>query len=134
MKRVVVWITPMGKPRMTQRDKWAKRPCVMKYRAFSDELRRQVKGEDFEDAYSLSWVAYLPIPKSWSKKKKEEMRGDYHRQKPDRDNIDKAILDTLFKDDSGIAIGNLTKKWDDGQGPRIELTWSCFGEQCFPGC
>jgi len=38
----------------------------------------------------VSWDAYLPMPKSWSKKKKSAMAGRPHRQKPDRDNIDKA--------------------------------------------
>ena len=32
-------IIPLGKPRMTQRDKWAKRPAVLRYRAFKDECR-----------------------------------------------------------------------------------------------
>lgn len=32
-------IVPVPKPRMTQRDKWQKRPAVMRYRAFCDEVR-----------------------------------------------------------------------------------------------
>ncbi|GAG23977.1 unnamed protein product, partial [marine sediment metagenome] len=34
-----VKVTPNTKPRMTKRDKWKKRPCVIKYRKFCDELR-----------------------------------------------------------------------------------------------
>ena len=119
--KITVKITPLGKPRQTRADKWKKRPCVMRYRAFADEIRRQV-GKVPDDAECVSWVAYLPMPeKSWSKKKRDALRGQLHRQKPDRDNIDKAILDALFKDDSGIAAGTLCKRWDDGGGPRIEL-------------
>lgn len=32
-------ICPLPKPRMTQRDRWAKRPAVLRYRAFCDEVR-----------------------------------------------------------------------------------------------
>ena len=36
---VVYPITPVPKPRMTRRDRWAKRPCVLRYWAFKDEVR-----------------------------------------------------------------------------------------------
>lgn len=32
--------TPVGKPRQTQRDKWAERDCVLRYRAWADRARR----------------------------------------------------------------------------------------------
>ena len=113
-------VMPMGKPRMTRRDKWAKRPCVMRYRAFCDEVRAHAK--DFpEDCYRLDWIAYLPMPKSWSKAKKDKMQGELHQAKPDRDNIDKAILDALLKEDCMVAQGTLEKRWDDGHGSRIEM-------------
>ena len=113
-------VVPMGKPRMTRRDKWAKRPCVLRYYEFKDRIREFT--ETFpRDAIRIDWVAYLPIPKSWSKKKKEETMGGLHRSKPDRDNIDKAILDAILKDDSLVAQGTLEKRWDDSHGPRIIL-------------
>ena len=118
-------IVPMGKPRMTQRDKWKKRSCVERYHAFCDSLRAQVKAP--ASAGDVSWVAYFPMPKSWSKKRKAAMKGQPHRQRPDRDNIDKAILDALFKEDSGIYTGRLAKYWDDGQGARIEIRIGAVG-------
>jgi Holliday junction resolvase RusA-like endonuclease len=121
---IVVRLIPIGKPRMTQRDKWAKRPAVIRYREFADSLRLQIGHLVPPDVLRLSWIAYFPMPESWSKKKKEEMRGKPHRQKPDRDNVDKAILDSLFDDDSGIASGTLDKRWDDDGGARIELTFN----------
>ena len=123
---IVIDIEPMGKPRMTKRDKWKERPCVMRYRAWSDELRLKA-GTVPDGAYGLDWCVFIEMPKSWSKKKKEEMRGKEHQVKPDRDNIDKAILDCLFKDDERddciIAVGELEKFWDDGAGTRLELSW-----------
>ena len=38
----------MGKPRMTQRDKWKKRPCVLRYHAFRDKMRHVIKSIDFD--------------------------------------------------------------------------------------
>jgi Holliday junction resolvase RusA-like endonuclease len=113
-------ITPIGKPRMTQRDKWKKRPCVVKYRAFADELRAKVGPIEGKPS-CVSWIAYIPMPKSWSKKKREAMHLQLHDQKPDRDNIDKAILDTLFEDDKSIAAGEIVKVWTDKPVGRIHL-------------
>ena len=36
---VIFRVTPIGKPRMTQRDRWKKRPPVVRYHAFKDQLR-----------------------------------------------------------------------------------------------
>lgn len=113
---------PMGKPRMTQRDKWKKRPCVMRYRAWADKARAAAPKSLPIQPLSVSWVAYLPMPKSWNRYRRETLQGKLHRQKPDRDNIDKAVCDALWKDDSVIALGSLEKRWDDGKGPRIEVT------------
>ncbi len=114
----------MSKPRMTRADRWKKRPCVTRYWSWKDELNRQ-----FDELYpdhtgtpiALSWRAFIKIPKSWSKKKKEAMKGQPHRQKPDRDNIDKAILDALFSEDKTISSGLIEKFWADDEGERIEL-------------
>ena len=124
MPTKIINIVPMGKPRQTRSDKWKKRPCVMRSRAFSDEIRKQVGGY-LEDVINMDFKAYLPIPKSWSKKKVAAMRGQPHRTKPDIDNIAKQIFDSLCKDDSGIYSSVMSKYWDDGHGPRIVLSWEC---------
>ena len=51
------------------------------------------------------------MPKSWSAKKKVEMIGQYHRAKPDTDNLLKAFQDSLYADDSFIADIRGTKLW-----------------------
>jgi Holliday junction resolvase RusA-like endonuclease len=118
--RFVIRITPMGKPRMTRRDKWKKRPTVVRYRAYADALRAACEGRPLAPL-AVSWQAYFPLPASWSKAKKEASRGQPHRSKPDRDNIDKGILDALWDKDQCVALGSLSKFWDDGGGARIEL-------------
>ncbi len=112
---------PLGKPRMTQRDRWQKRKCVVKFRAWADVARAHAPMNLTDDPLTVSWTAFLPLPASWSKAKRAAHLGTLHRQKPDRDNIDKGILDALFPSDCGVAGGTIVKRWDDGKGPRLEI-------------
>jgi Holliday junction resolvase RusA-like endonuclease len=111
---------------MTRQDVWKKRPAVLRYRKFKDKVREAFTVAGGRPASlpwvtRVDWVAYFPIPKSWSKSKRAEMAGTPHRSKPDRDNVDKAILDALFEEDSGVSIGTLEKRWDDGGGSRVDV-------------
>lgn len=106
-------ITPVGKPRMTQRDRWAKRPAVVRYYQFCDELRLK---HPAALPPLLIVTFYLPMPKSWSKKKKAAYNGKPHQQKPDIDNLCKAVMDALAKDDSYIWCVSAKKYWTDSDG------------------
>jgi Holliday junction resolvase RusA-like endonuclease len=53
------------------------------------------------------------MPKSWSKTKKLVMDGKAHQQRPDVDNLAKAICDAVFKEDSHIWDGRYTKVWGE---------------------
>lgn len=111
---------PMGAPRMTRSDKWKKRDCVVRYRQWKDLARlRAGTLPDASRVKSLSWTAYFAPSQSWSKRRKAEAIGQMHRHKPDRDNIDKAVLDALFAEDSPIACGTIAKYWDEP--PRLEV-------------
>lgn len=110
----------MGKPRMTQRDKWQKRPCVMRYRAYCDKIRAEA-GEIPVNPIAVHIRAYIPMAASWSKKKKAENIGKYQRLKPDWDNIGKAICDALFEEDSCIAVGITEKIWCEEGQQRTEV-------------
>jgi len=110
---------PIGKPRQTQRDKWAKRPCVMMYRAWADHARA-CAGDLPDNPLSVDLLAYFEFPESYSKKQRAALAGRPHRVKPDADNIIKCI-DALFKNDSMIADASCAKRWDDGQGARLEV-------------
>jgi len=112
----------IGKPRQTRSDKWRKRPCVLAYRAFADQVRALIPAEvRAADVVRLDWVATFTPPESWSNKRKLASIGQPHRSKPDRDNIDKALMDSLFEEDSGIASGTISKVW--GERDQIELTF-----------
>lgn len=101
---------PLGKPRMTQRDKFRKRPCVLRYRAFADGLRAAA-GELAPDPAAVLVTAFLAMPQSWSQRKQAEMNGAACRSRPDGDNIFKACADALFGEDSCIWISYVAKFW-----------------------
>lgn len=107
----------MGKPRQTQSDRWKQRPVVMRYRAFADELRLKYR-EDLPDSVHLTF--YLAMPKSWSQKKRDAMRGTPHQQKPDFDNLAKSVADALREDDSTVWRCLIEKYWDDEGGIVVE--------------
>ena len=71
---------------------------------------------------------YLPVPKSWTKKKKAAHYGMLHRSKPDADNYLKAICDAMteakvFTDDGQVAQ-MVARKWyvEEGEEPRLAFT------------
>ena len=58
----------------------------------------------------------FPMPQSWSYKKQEAMREAWHTQKPDIDNVTKAILDALkdrWRDDTQVVRLTVDKRWTD---------------------
>ncbi|HHQ6593929.1 RusA family crossover junction endodeoxyribonuclease [Serratia fonticola] len=103
-------IVPIPKPRMTQRDRWAKRPPVLRYFAFCDEIRHNRISLP-ESGYHVTFV--LPMPPSWSKKKRAEMAGKPHQQKPDADNLLKALMDAIYNEDCSVWDVRVTKRWGD---------------------
>lgn len=109
MNEIILDISPVAKPRMTRRDRWKKRKCVVKYWHFKDKLK-QIVPKDI-DYNLIDIVFYIEMPKSWSKKKKEKMNGTYHQQKPDTDNLLKGFYDALFDDDAHIYRMCGTKVW-----------------------
>lgn len=101
-------VAPVSKPRMTQRDKWAKRKPVLEYYAYKDELR--MRGVQLpESGYHVIFV--IEVPASWSARKKLEAYGKPHQSKPDKDNLEKGLMDALFEDDSKVWDGRVTKIW-----------------------
>lgn len=110
MNELIYPIVPMGKPRMTRADKWKKRPEVMRYRAFCDEVR--LRGVVLPES-GAHVIFILPMPASWSKKKRQEHNGKPHQQKPDWDNMAKALQDAIYHDDARVWNCQVTKLWGE---------------------
>lgn len=107
--RVFTWtVEPMGKVRMSQRDKWAKRPVVVRYRAYHDQLREMgvtlLPGDEVH--------FNIQTPKSWSAKKADAHDAVPHQQKPDLDNLLGGLLDAVLEEDKTFwSFGATSKRW-----------------------
>ncbi len=99
-------ITPVAKPRMVRGDRYKKRPCVQHYWAFKHEcILKRVK------LYARMKIVFcMPMPKSWSQKKKDRMKLQPHTQIPDLDNLIKGLGDIL-DEDSHIYEIHASKEW-----------------------
>lgn len=114
MKNIFISIAPVPAPRMTRSDRWKKRPCVVRYFDFKDQLSRFSKENNWTPPIPLSVRFTIAMPKSWSKKKKKEMCGKPHLPRPDLDNLIKAFKDSLFKEDSHVwKYGEMEKVWGE---------------------
>lgn len=101
---------PCPAPRQTRGDTYKPRPAVLRYRAFRDEVRiRHVQVP--QPYYHVLFV--ISMPRTWSKAQKDQHRGMPHQAKPDKDNLEKALLDSIFGDDQHIWDGRASKVWGD---------------------
>ena len=113
-KLYTIYGEPVPKPRMTQRDKWATRPCVLRYWDWVNTARATV-GSAVPSAGPVSLVLrfYLPRP--------VKVAGDAHIRKPDLDNLCKAMMDACIPRDQRVTRLEATKQYDDGKGCRVEM-------------
>lgn len=109
-------LSPVAKPRMVRSDKWKSRAITNHYWAFKDELKLKANLTGLKELPSeIENIHFtIPMPESWSKKKKEEMNGKPHLQTPDLDNLIKALQDCLCSQDKHIwKIGLIQKVWGE---------------------
>ncbi len=109
-------ITPVPAPRMTRSDRWKKRPCVMRYFAFRD----QVKALGIELQSPCKVTFYIPMPDSWSQRKKNDFNGKPHMNRGDIDNYCKALLDSVFDEDAHMWSIALEKRWAEEGSITVE--------------
>lgn len=106
-------IVPMGAVRMTQSDRWKinpnhhnilqrQRPEVTRYFAFKRTIKEQAAKMAYVQENTLEIVFLVPMPNSWSKKKKQRQNRMPVKTKPDIDNYVKAFLDALLTEDGHI--------------------------------
>jgi len=78
-------------------------------------------------AVHLSVYLQFEMPKSWSDKKRNQLKGVKHTGKPDLDNVLKAVCDALtdckvWQDDRQVAAIYMSKRWAESgrTGIRVE--------------
>lgn len=116
---------------MTKADRWKKRRCVVRYFEFRDYVKEVLFQSGYRVGDRLRMDFYVPMPKTWSKKKKAEMNRAPHQQKPDIDNYIKGLLDAVFKDDSKVHEILARKFWS--MEPAIVLANRPYGETASTG-
>jgi len=113
---ISIKLDPVPKPRMSGSDRWKHRPIVDRYFRFKDALVALCNLSNFElgDSYKVEFL--IAMPKSWNAKKKNTYQGTPHRQRPDLDNLLKAINDCLLTEDSVVWSIEASKIWwDEGR-------------------
>lgn len=137
-KKIILFnITPQTHVRATQGDKiffriprHLLRPPGLKrlkrleryneYKLSLSALAKQAHFSFPEQGASITF--FIPVSKSWSKKKKKLYHGTLHQEKPDLDNLLKALTDSLLTEDKKIAhYGELCKVWVDLEYGWIEI-------------
>lgn len=118
---------PIGKPRMTQQDRWKKRPATGKYWAWCDVARQAAGLQPMQKAsadefWGVIVFAHTRIPKSYSAKKRAALEGRLCPMKPDTDNIIKAVCDSLFENDEKLVMMQGYKYWAyDNEDERVDV-------------
>ena len=103
---------------MTRADRWKKRQSVLKFFAFRDAVKQSPAWKTLQllDMDSFKIVFHVPMPKSWSKKKKAQFEGKPHQQRPDLDNYLKAWKDSVYEEDAIVWHVEATKLWTSRSG------------------
>ena len=119
-----------GRPRVTTRGKFAHAYTPKKTKNYEQHVQNTYKNK-YNFSHMLHGplvseiLAFFPIPKAASKKKKQLMKDNVipNTHKPDIDNIEKSVLDSLndlaYDDDSQIISLYGEKRYSDE--PRVEL-------------
>lgn len=124
--RWVLYITPESHLRATKGDSIFFRipreklhPAGLKrllrlerYNNYKVNLLAEAKKRGFElSPAGMSITFFIPCPKSWSQKKKEQHHGMLHQARPDIDNLAKAFFDSIVTEDKFVANVTFTKRW-----------------------
>jgi Holliday junction resolvase RusA-like endonuclease len=98
-------ITPMPAPRQMRGSRWHIRdgPRIERYHAFRDECRwRRVAIPE------RPWLRFeMPVPARGA-----DRVGQPHLQRPDFDNLAKAVVDALLREDGHVWDVRITKIWE----------------------
>lgn len=79
----------------------------------------------FNPPIRIDYKFFFEIPKSFSRPRQQALKNTWLPKDPDKTNVEKFYEDcacgVLFKDDNEIVCGYQEKRYDDGNGPRVEM-------------
>ena len=143
MKKLTLNITPQTHVRATQGDsiffripREKLRPSGLsrlkrleRYNQYKVDLAAAAKSKQFVmPPIGASITFFVPVPPSWSKKKKKQYHGTFHQSKPDLDNLLKAFMDSLMAEDKQIAHLEISKRWVDFETGWIQISYKDYEE------
>lgn len=106
----------------TPNNYYNRKKVIQRYWEYKRSLKLLSDLEKVELCGKCLWLKFfLPMPASWSKKKRNKMCFELHESRPDADNCAKAVFDALLKEDNIISDFRVTKFWIDTKG-FIEIT------------
>ena len=91
------------------------RKVVARYWAFKEEVKYKIV-LPHGNAVTLNEKAiifHIPMPTGWSEEKRKVHRGQAHMTTPDKDNLEKGLMDAMYINDSGIYDSRTIKLWAD---------------------
>jgi Holliday junction resolvase RusA-like endonuclease len=106
-------VVPMGAVRMSQSDRWKTNPnhtdpnkrqrqVVTEYFDFKNKIKAQAEQMKFELPEILDIVFLIPMPFTWSEKKKVKHNKTKVMKRPDLDNMVKGFMDALSVEDGYV--------------------------------
>lgn len=138
-RRYILNISPQTNIRITQGDKiffqipedklkpsgLKRKRLIQRYNKYKLDLFEESRLKQFIMPETGAHVVfYIPVPRSWSKKKKLQHHMEPHRSKPDLDNLIKAMKDAIMREDKTIWEYKLTKRWINLPEGYIDISWS----------
>ena len=123
---------PKGRPRMTKRGHVFTPKKTVSYEqsiALAAQAAKSKLGGGllFDGPVMVTVHCHFAMPKSWSRKRKEQMLYEPHIQLPDLDNLVKAVLDGLnhtfnvWNDDKQVAAVKATKHWAESSSVLVTV-------------
>lgn len=120
----IFFVVPKAAPRMTKSDKWKtdrnnldenkrQRKTVAEYFDYKNEFIKQCNEQNYSLESILKVLFVIPMPQSWSKKRKYSMLYQPHKQQPDTDNLIKGIKDSFKIDDGFVWNETSIKIWGE---------------------
>ena len=106
-------VIPMGAVRMTQSDKWKLNPnhvdpkkrqreVVSRYFEFKNQIKLQAEQMNYKLGEILEIIFLVPMPFTWSEKKKVKHNKLPVKTRPDIDNYVKSFMDALENEDGFV--------------------------------
>lgn len=95
---------------------------IKRYFDYKRSLKAEADRVGFVIPEENVWFRFfIPMPQSWSKKKRNQMCFQQHKTRPDIDNLSKGVFDSLLVQDMALSDYRASKFWIDLKAGYIEI-------------